>query len=54
MERAWGSRPTPADTHVFLCGHPLMVEGMLERLGTAGFVEHTRKTPGQVHLERFW
>jgi ferredoxin--NADP+ reductase len=54
VERAWGAAPTPADTHVFLCGNPLMVEAMLERLGAVGFVEHTRKTPGQVHLERFW
>jgi ferredoxin--NADP+ reductase len=54
VERAWGFHPTPADTNVFLCGNPLMVEAMLERLAAVGFVEHTRKTPGQVHLERFW
>jgi ferredoxin/flavodoxin---NADP+ reductase len=54
VEKAWPFKPTPADTHVFLCGNPLMVTGMLEHLTAAGFVEHTRKTPGQVHLERFW
>jgi ferredoxin/flavodoxin---NADP+ reductase len=54
VEKAWGSAPKPDDTHVFLCGNPLMVTAMLEHLTAAGFVEHSRKTPGQVHLERFW
>ena len=54
VAEAWRSAPTPADTHVFLCGSPLMVAAMLERLGAVGFVEHTHKTPGQIHLERFW
>jgi ferredoxin--NADP+ reductase len=54
LEQAWGFKPTPENTHVFLCGNPLMVEAMLERLTDASFVEHSRKTPGQVHLERYW
>jgi len=54
VAHAWGFRPTPADTHVFLCGNPLMVEAMLALLGADGFVEHTPKTPGQAHLERYW
>lgn len=54
VEAAWGFAPTPDNTHVFLCGNPLMVGAMLESLAAAGFVEHTRKAPGQVHLERFW
>jgi len=49
-----GFTPSPADTHVFLCGNPLMIEAMLTFLAERGFVEQTRKTPGQVHLEKFW
>ncbi len=49
-----GHRPTPEDTHVFLCGNPMMIEGMIEVLGREGFVEHTKTTPGQIHLERYW
>ncbi len=49
-----GYRPTPADTHIFLCGNPLMIEGMIEVLGREGFVEQTKKRPGQIHLERYW
>jgi ferredoxin--NADP+ reductase len=50
----WGGSPTPEDTHVLLCGNPQMVDSMLEALGEEGFREHTRKKPGQVHVERYW
>ena len=49
-----GYRPTPEDTHIFLCGNPKMIEGMIEVLGVDGFVEHTKSQPGQIHLERYW
>jgi ferredoxin--NADP+ reductase len=39
---------------VFLCGHPLMIESMEQILQGEGFAEHTRRTPGQIHLERYW
>ena len=52
-ERA-GFRPDPATTDVFLCGAPGMVEAMVELLAGEGFVEHTRKQAGQVHVERYW
>ena len=51
--KAWGIRPTPADTHVFLCGHPLMIKSMEELIKEEGYVEHTRKTPGQYHVEKY-
>jgi len=54
IEKAWGLRPAPAHTHVFLCGHPLMIESMEQVLQGEGFTEHTRRTPGQIHLERYW
>ncbi len=54
LERAWGFRPTPDDTHVFLCGSPAMVEGMTAILGEEGFRTHEPRAPGQIHVERYW
>lgn len=54
IEREWGFHPTPSDTHVYLCGNPAMIDAMTEILGREGFTEHTRKSPGTVHVERFW
>lgn len=51
---AWGFRPTPEDTHVFLCGSPAMIEDSIALLSTEGFAEQTRKTPGQIHVEHYW
>jgi len=50
---AWGEKPTPENTDVFLCGVSGMVNAMMEALTTEGFVEQTRTTPGQIHVERF-
>jgi len=49
-----GFAPTPATTHIFLCGNPSMIESMVEILSGEGYREHTRKKPGQVHVERYW
>jgi ferredoxin/flavodoxin---NADP+ reductase len=54
IQQQWGFRPSPDNTHVFLCGNPLMIEEMLKVLGEAGFAEHSRRSPGQVHLEKYW
>ncbi len=54
LDKVWGARPKPSDTHIFLCGNPMMIEGMVETLAKEGFTEQTRKEPGTVHLERFW
>ena len=54
LEKAWGVRPTPADTHVFLCGSPAMIEGMQELLGQEGFGLHEKGHPGQIHAEKYW
>jgi ferredoxin--NADP+ reductase len=53
IAEAWGFRPTPANTHVFLCGNPAMIEEMVELLSKEGFREHSRKTPGEIHIERY-
>jgi ferredoxin--NADP+ reductase len=54
LERAWGFKPTPADTHVFLCGSPSMVEGMQDLLSVQGFAVHEKGHPGQIHVEKYW
>ena len=54
VDRIWGFQPTPENTHVFLCGNPAMIEDMLQLLAQDGFREHSKKAPGQVHLERYW
>ena len=50
----WGFHPEPANTHVFLCGNPAMIEQMGGILAAEGFREHSRKSPGQVHVEKYW
>ena len=53
IENAWGFRPLPSNTHVFLCGNPLMIEAMKETLAKEGFTVHTKQVPGQIHIEEF-
>lgn len=50
----WGAQPSPSDSHIFLCGNPGMIEDMASILIEEGFAEHSKKSPGQIHLERFW
>jgi ferredoxin--NADP+ reductase len=54
IEARLGHTLDPARTSVFLCGNPLMVEGMKRRLVDLGFAVHSRKEPGQVFVEEFW
>jgi ferredoxin/flavodoxin---NADP+ reductase len=54
LERALGQRPTPQDTHVFLCGSPLMTEEMTALLTAEGFTVHEKDRPGQIHVEKYW
>jgi len=54
LERAWGFKPTAADTHVFLCGAPAMIEGMSTLLEAEGFTVHEKGKPGQIHHEKYW
>lgn len=49
-----GFVPTPADTHIFICGNPSMVEDMAQMVKDDGYVEQTKDAPGQVHVERYW
>lgn len=54
LERAWGCRPEPEDTHVFMCGSPQMSEAMIALLAERGFNEDTMRDPGQIHVEKYW
>jgi ferredoxin--NADP+ reductase len=54
IKKVWGFGPTPDNTDIFLCGSPAMIEDSLAMLGAEGFVEHTRRAPGQIHIERYW
>ena len=54
LDRVWGFHPAPENTHVFLCGSPTMIDTAVELLGHEGFREHTKKEPGQIHVERYW
>jgi len=54
IEKAWGTRPRPENTNVFICGSPRMSEAMLELLGQEGFKEETKQQPGQIHVEKYW
>lgn len=54
LARAWGFQPTPENTHIFLCGSPGMIDDTVTLLADEDFCEHTKKQPGQVHIERYW
>ena len=53
LENKMGFRPGPEDTHIFLCGNPYMIDSMIELAGESKFTEHTKKSPGQIHFEKF-
>ncbi len=54
LEEKWGFKPTSENTHVLLCGNPLMIEFMVRHLTEEGYTEQTKNIPGQLHLERYW
>jgi ferredoxin--NADP+ reductase len=51
---SFGFTPSPENTHVFLCGNPLMIEAMMTSLTAAGFAEGGPGKAGQVHREKYW
>jgi ferredoxin--NADP+ reductase len=54
LPSVWGFRPSPRDTHIFLCGNPVMIDEMVELLARDGFREHKPRRPGELHVERYW
>lgn len=45
---------TPELGHVFMCGNPSMIEEGEKVLCSRGFIVHSRKTPGNLHVEKYW
>lgn len=54
IDRRWGLCVQPDNTRIFLCGNPAMIEQTLGILSAEGFRQHSRRTPGEVHLEKYW
>ena len=54
ITKRWGQHPTAENTHVFLCGNPLMVDSALEFLTAEGWVEDRKGDPGTIHYESYW
>jgi ferredoxin--NADP+ reductase len=46
--------PSPQSDSVFLCGNPAMIEDLERALIDRGFVLHSKKTPGNLHVEKYW
>jgi ferredoxin--NADP+ reductase len=44
----------PDRTHFFLCGNPKMIEIVSAWLYDLGYVKHSRRDPGSLHVEEFW
>lgn len=53
MEDKWSFKPLPENTSIFLCGNPRMISDMVEALEKDGFIEHKKKNPGQIYIEKF-
>lgn len=54
IAKTWGFPPQPGNTHIFLCGHPGMIQDVTNLLHHEGFIDHTTKVPGQIHAEKYW
>lgn len=44
----------PDAYHVFLCGHPEMIQSVTAYLEQRGFEKDERNRPGQIHTEEYW
>lgn len=40
--------------HVYLCGNPAMIDDIEKDLTSKGYVTHSKRTPGKLHLEKYW
>jgi len=54
LEQRAGFALDPARSHVFLCGHPGMIDELEELLKPRGFRLHSSAEPGNLHFERYW
>jgi ferredoxin--NADP+ reductase len=44
----------PTTDHVLLCGNPAMITDVETLLVKHGFIVHSKKTPGNLHHEKYW
>lgn len=54
LEQRLGRALSVEDTHFLLCGNPQMIDEVELLLGEKGFRKHSKKEPGNVHVERYW
>lgn len=54
FEGVCGFQPNPANTHIFLCGSPEMIDGMTALTSVKGFQKLGKDQIGQVHIEQYW
>ena len=54
IEERLGSAITPAETHIMMCGNPAMITDLEINLAARGLHPHKKKTPGNIHVERYW
>jgi ferredoxin--NADP+ reductase len=54
LTERWGFAPTPANTHVLLCGSPGMIDEMTAMLEAEGYRRAEHGKPGEIHAERYW
>lgn len=47
-------KPDPLTDSVFLCGNPAMIEDLESYLIERGFILHSKKSPGNLHVEKYW
>ena len=53
-EKTVGVPLASENTHVFLCGNPGMIDSLEEIFTSRDFRLHSKKNPGNIHLERYW
>lgn len=44
----------PARDHVFMCGNPAMINEVESLLLDRNFTVHSKKQPGNLHVEKYW
>jgi ferredoxin--NADP+ reductase len=54
IDEALGETLSPDETHVFVSGNPEMVEDIQGILIGQGYSVHSVRSPGTLHVERYW
>ncbi|MEX0962647.1 MAG: ferredoxin--NADP reductase [Pseudohongiellaceae bacterium] len=54
LEDICGTKLSPEDSQIMLCGNPDMVKDAVKVLKARGFTKNRRRTPGQITTENYW